>query len=370
MNLRCQILTLSISGVLFQPAILFADNTQSDNALHVETKTSTSAVYVKQKGEGDALKIEHQGSQGNALQINAKNEDTALWVNQTGSGDAANFGGRVYIGGYDKVTGKDNALSIRATTDYPAVYVGQQGNGDALYLKHQGSQGNALQIDAKSEDTALWVNQTGSGKAAKFEGRVFVGGYDKVTGKDNALSIKATTDYPAVFLGQKGGGDALYLKHQSSRGNAMTIDAKSEGVALLVRQKGTGLAARFKGGISTTGSKRFQIPHPTKRDYELVHACVEGPESAVFYRGEAQLTNGRAIIKLPDYFEALTRKDRRTAQLTPKGKEPYLLSYTDIVDGVFSVYGTKPGGFFSWEVKAVRADIQALKVEVPTDEVK
>jgi len=92
---------------------------------------------------------------------------------------------------------------------------------------------------------------------------------------------------------------------------------------------------------------------------------VEGPESAVFYRGEAELSNGHALVKLPDYFEALTRKESRTVQLTAKGPKPFLLSYTDIVNGEFQVYGTQPNGFFSWEVKAIRADIPTLKVVVP-----
>jgi len=61
----------------------------------------------------------------------------------------------------------------------------------------------------------------------------------------------------------------------------------------------------------------------------------------------------------------LTRKEHRTVQLTAKGREPYGLSYTDIADGMFHVYGTKPDGEFSWEVKAVRADIEPILVEKP-----
>jgi hypothetical protein len=115
--------------------------------------------------------------------------------------------------------------------------------------------------------------------------------------------------------------------------------------------------------IQGSFAKSFVIDHPTKPGYELVHACVEGPEVAVFYRGEAQLTNGKVKLKLPDYFEALTKAKGRTVQLTAKGTEPFLLSYTDIVNGEFTVYGTKSEGEFSWEVKANRADIEPLKVE-------
>ena len=114
----------------------------------------------------------------------------------------------------------------------------------------------------------------------------------------------------------------------------------------------------------TANIKNFAIEHPIRAGYELIHSSLEGPEAAVFYRGEAQLSDGKALIRLPDYFEALTQKHGRTVQLTPKGAEPYLLSYTDVVDGHFTAYGTNPEGRFTWEVKAVRADVDLLTPEV------
>lgn len=118
------------------------------------------------------------------------------------------------------------------------------------------------------------------------------------------------------------------------------------------------------GNSTVTGFKSFEIDHPTKQGMKLIHASVEGPEVAVFYRGQAQLINGEAIVELPDYFEALTRKEGRTAQLTPKGTEPYLLSASEVSEAKFKVHGTKMNGEFYWEVKAVRADIEPLRVEV------
>jgi len=41
-------------------------------------------------------------------------------------------------------------------------------------------------------------------------------------------------------------------------------------------------------------------------------------------KAEAKLKNGKAIIKLPDYFEALTRKEGRTVILTCEKKENLL----------------------------------------------
>ncbi|GEM_PF-2457961 len=120
----------------------------------------------------------------------------------------------------------------------------------------------------------------------------------------------------------------------------------------------------LNGGLTVVGgSKNFEIPHPLKPGLHLVHSTLEGPEIAVFYRGESRLTNGSAIVELPDYFEKLTRPEGRTAQLTAKGEEPFLLSYSGIENGKLTVHGSKPDGEFSWEVMAVRADLGPLQVE-------
>ena len=109
--------------------------------------------------------------------------------------------------------------------------------------------------------------------------------------------------------------------------------------------------------------KLFKIDHPTKPGYSLIHSAIEGPEIGVFYRGDGKLANGQAVVELPEYFEALTRQEGRTISLTAIGSQPYQLSYSEIMDGEFRVYGEKEDGEFSWEVQAVRADVEPLEVE-------
>ncbi|PIR91145.1 hypothetical protein COU03_02935, partial [bacterium (Candidatus Gribaldobacteria) CG10_big_fil_rev_8_21_14_0_10_41_12] len=72
-------------------------------------------------------------------------------------------------------------------------------------------------------------------------------------------------------------------------------------------------------GTLSASTKNFVIDHPLDpENKQLIHSSLEGPEIAVFYRGEAQLQNGKAEVVLPNYFEALTRKENRTVLLTPK----------------------------------------------------
>jgi hypothetical protein len=113
------------------------------------------------------------------------------------------------------------------------------------------------------------------------------------------------------------------------------------------------------------------IRHPLDPENKrLLHSTLEGPEMAVFYRGEAQLSEGEATIVLPDYFEALTRREGRTVLVTPKcdAEGPIsLLAASEVVDGRFTVRvaaGKNPSQKFYWEVKAVRSDVESLKVEV------
>lgn len=122
--------------------------------------------------------------------------------------------------------------------------------------------------------------------------------------------------------------------------------------------------------VATSGAKQFQIDHPLDpRRRRLVHACVEGPEAAVYYRGEGQLAGGRAVVALPAYFEALTRKEGRTVMITPRCDDDgpvSALAASGIVDGqctVRAIDSRNPSQRFYWEVKAVRADLPLLETE-------
>lgn len=117
-------------------------------------------------------------------------------------------------------------------------------------------------------------------------------------------------------------------------------------------------------------NKYFDIPHPTKPGYMLIHASIEGPETAVFYRGTGQLKDGKATVTLPEYFDALTRDGSSTVQLTPRGKKSFGLSYDNFNEKSFEVYGDQSDGKFDWLVMATRADQPPLQVEMTNAEFK
>lgn len=179
------------------------------------------------------------------------------------------------------------------------------------------------------------------------------------------------------------GAQATYIKQVSEQkaaviqgfGLSATYDpkyAKPHLFALGYYNEGTThqTAAIFNlttGAVSSF--KTFIIDHPQRPDRYLVHATLEGPEGAVYYRGSARLERGRARVQLPGYFEALTRPEGRTILLTNlDGFDQLAVLQQDgakIRDGVFVVASANPDSrqAFDWEVKAIRRDVPALEPE-------
>ena len=107
-------------------------------------------------------------------------------------------------------------------------------------------------------------------------------------------------------------------------------------------------------GITLSSRKDFDIPHPIKDGWRLRHVCLEGPESAVYFRG--RVTNKKEII-LPDYWKGLVDWTTITVNLTPVGSHQsvivkrwdeekiYLQSNGAMpIDCFFHVYGERSDG--------------------------
>ena len=112
-------------------------------------------------------------------------------------------------------------------------------------------------------------------------------------------------------------------------------------------------------GVGTTSSKTFVINHPIKENNYLVHACLEGPEAGVYYRGKDFISSGtyKKVIKLPEYT---TLWKDFTVHVTCIGI-PTLLGVSEVSNGYFSVFsiGTvKKDTMFNWVVYASRNDIE------------
>jgi hypothetical protein len=108
-------------------------------------------------------------------------------------------------------------------------------------------------------------------------------------------------------------------------------------------------------------NKTFVIDHPQDPSKLLVHACLEGPEAAVYYRGKTYVDHV-ATIELPEYARAF---DDFTVQVTPiNNPSRYMVSEVD--NNKFTV-SLEESSYIHWLVMGTR---EHIKVEVDRSEVQ
>ena len=119
--------------------------------------------------------------------------------------------------------------------------------------------------------------------------------------------------------------------------------------------------------VSYNNAKTFVINHPTKPDSYLVHACLEGPEAGVYYRGESKIENNQSVVvKLPDYVSSFATNF--SINITPiysdDSDENIVYRTSRVKDNTFTVHG-KNGSFY-WIVYGQRGkvDVEPKKSEV------
>ena len=104
-------------------------------------------------------------------------------------------------------------------------------------------------------------------------------------------------------------------------------------------------------------NKTFVINHPLDKERYLVHACYEGPESGVVYRGQSktEMSLGKfsTEVNLPSYASALA--DHFTVQVTPVNCLTMFYA-SQVVDGKFTVETSVPCSFY-WVVYGRRGEI-------------
>jgi hypothetical protein len=107
--------------------------------------------------------------------------------------------------------------------------------------------------------------------------------------------------------------------------------------------------------------KLFDIPHPNKSGMRLRHACIEGPEVAVYYRGRLI---GNNVIELPDYWHNLIDPETITVSFT--SHTYYQELYVKNVEWgrKINVVNNTGGGIdCSYIVYAERKDVEKLEIE-------
>jgi hypothetical protein len=110
--------------------------------------------------------------------------------------------------------------------------------------------------------------------------------------------------------------------------------------------------------ITYDNVKSFIIDHPLDPvNKHLIHVCLEGPESGVYYRGKGEIVNGTsAEIQLPAYVGALcTDLTVQITRIYDGAVKVFNASEVDTSTNTFMVYGEN--GRFNWLVHGKRGDV-------------
>ena len=215
--------------------------------------------------------------------------------------------------------------------------------------------------------------------------RLFVGwgkpkalgkGEDEIRGSayvEGPLQIGQDTDYSeveaTVMIGAEynSDSDSHPDKALKAKGNVEIIgDTNQEGN--IKASENITTDAHFVGDITKTsgtppGCKLFDIQHPTKDGHRLAHACIEGPEVAVYTRG--RVCNGKNVIDLPEYWDGLGDYETLTVQLTCLGSHQNVI-VKRISPMERKVYLQSQGGMpvdAFYHIMAQRKDVPNLVVE-------
>jgi hypothetical protein len=308
-------------------------------------------------GNGHGVQVASLSNLGSFVVIGAVTAGTVVWAGPAAAGGLALYdfdatGGVVANAGASirtRHTQFDLAISTGRTghtTDFgvDSVWDGTA-NGDYRFWSGPNAAGTNAIVATISRAGNLIAN----GNITSASGFLNMAGGTVINGDPSGNIAINNTGSASCLLNWNGGGAGVIF----GNGHA------------------GGVGGVTSAGVLTAVTKSFRIVHPLDSTKILTHGSVEGPEFGVYYRGEGQTEDGRAMVTLPDYFEALTRPEGRTVQLTAlydeEDEEFGQLAASRVVDGQFRVRSSYASQKFYWEVKAVRADVNELEVVTEDD---
>ena len=178
-----------------------------------------------------------------------------------------------------------------------------------------------------------------------------------------------------------GNAIGVYGTSASPTGIGVSAVSTAGGTALLATAQNGGYAGKFTGNVQITGNLAvsgtvskgggsFRIDHPLDPEHKyLYHSFVESPDMMNIYNGVVTLSRrGDAVVKFPDWFDALNRDFRY--QLTCIGGFAPVYIASEVSGNQFKIGGGRPGMRVSWQVTGVRKDAFANEHRIPVEENK
>ena len=211
-----------------------------------------------------------------------------------------------------------------------------------------------------------------------------IGVFGQAVTLDSTIGVYGTTygtGADATTIGVYGEGyipGALNKTVYGMYANARTIGPGTfYGIYATTTGTGTGTrwAGYFEGDVRVTGTfdnskSTIVMDHPLDPENKVLkHSSVNSPDMKNVYDGVAILdSDGRAVVELPKYFEALN--DNFRYQLTCIGQYANVYIAEEISNNQFTIAGGEPGLKVSWMVTGIRKDEYAINNRVQVEEAK
>ena len=281
-------------------------------------------------------------------------------------------GGAVAIGGLAGATNQNGSVAIGGSAGQQNQNIWAIAIGGVAAQFDQGLE--AISIGHNSGNNIQGQGSiaigTDSGRNTQGINCIAIGGSSGLTSQGNdSIAIgggagENSQGGSAVAIGNRAGRTNQVANSIAINASGLDLDTTTAGLYInpIRSVAGAGVSGAMvydtvSREVLFDTNKTFVIQHPLEQDKYLVHACLEGPEAGVYYRGKSSIEDGETSVQvqLPDYVEALATDF--TVHITPiyNGKIRTLNS-TLVENGQFSVHG-EPGPF-SWMVYAKRASIE------------
>ena len=275
-----------------------------------------------------------KGDQGLSGQTGPKGDAGSKGDSGTFGLSGTNYGDYIYYNNTDWVVGGDN---ISLGTEAGEI--------------RQGINGIAIGFEAGSSDQGNYSVAIGYQSGTINQGLNSIAiGYQSGTTNQPDNSIILSADPTSIRLGATGIGFFVNPLNQNITGLNQLLQYNA-----------------ITSEISYSSTKTFVINHPVNEDKYLVHACLEGPEAGVYYRGKAEITDNESlVVNLPEYVDALASEFTVQVSTVYDGvvKDNNLLT-SEVKDNSFTVYGSNRT--FFWHVHGKREEVKVEPLKSESD---
>lgn len=286
-------------------------------------------------------------------------------------------------------TGPAGSANINGTTNYLVKFTNSTTGGNSVVYEDQGNLGigstspiSKIFVDGSAGDTLVLgtdqfdqhsiVARSSSSTTSRVTNSIIGAANNSSVENHGTLGYALGTGSSAFNIGSFGVG----ISSSSNGGNIGVFGVGTGGGTSsfntgIYGNAGTNAwAGYFNGNVNVTGSiskagGTFKIDHPLDPENKyLYHSFVESPDMMNVYNGNVTTgADGKAIVQLPSYFEALNKDFRY--QLTVIGTFAQAIVAEKVQGNTFVIETDKPNVEVSWQVTGIRNDkyAQAHRVQ-------